>query len=153
MKVDKINEKYFLSPDLDYISNYNELKNKIVTILQYPGQSSLSSSDERIIKINEYSNEILYLASTDRGSSGSPIVLKNTTKVIGIHKQGDPNKNKGNLLYPIIKSLNDSEIEYKIKKYNNNEIYEGEFKNNLREGYGTINFGNTVKPIVVPPLL
>ena len=146
LKDDKINEKYFLSPNLDYINNYNELKTMSICILQYPGQSSLSHSEGDIIEVNDNKNEILYTSSTNKGSSGSPIFLENTKYVIGIHKQGESKKerNKGNLLYPIIKSLNDEEREYKIKKYNNNEIYKGEFKNNLREGYGTINFGNNI---------
>ena len=48
-----------------------------------------------IIKIND-SNELVYDASTESGSSGSPILLKNTTEVIGIHKEGNTHTRKEN---------------------------------------------------------
>jgi hypothetical protein len=51
LKDDKINEKYFLSPNLDYINSYNELKTMSICILQYPGQSSLSNSEVILLKL------------------------------------------------------------------------------------------------------
>ena len=45
------------------------------------------------IYINKYNKyEISYDASTDKGSSGSSIFLKNQAEVIGIHKQGERQK-------------------------------------------------------------
>ena len=50
-----------------------------------------------LTKINNY--DILHKCSTEKGSSGSPILNINTNKVIGIHKEGTIfNFNKGTLL-------------------------------------------------------
>ena len=48
--------------------------------------------------------EFVHDASTDEGSSGSPIFLEGTTKVIGIHKGGNEKtkKNHGDLIWPIV---------------------------------------------------
>ena len=61
-------------------------------IVQYPEGEYLSSSEGKIKKIDNF--EFMYDASTEKGSSGSPILLRNTTKVIGIRKKG----NKKNLI-------------------------------------------------------
>ena len=48
-------------------------------------------------------NEIVHLASTNSGSSGSPLFLENTIKVIGIHKQSnnESTENYDDFIYPI----------------------------------------------------
>ena len=62
----------------------------------------MSFSKGIINSINNY--EFSHLASTQQGSSGSPIFILNTTKVIGIHKQSkkDKSENYGNFIGPII---------------------------------------------------
>jgi V8-like Glu-specific endopeptidase len=70
-------------------------------------------------------SEFVYNASTDKGSSGSPIFLKGTTKVIGIHKSGgvnkDLNKNFGDFIWPIFCYFkNFQKIIIKIQNNNNN---------------------------------
>ena len=77
---DKIKDKYFLIPNI----NKTDYINKDIYIVQFPEGKKLSYSEGKIIDI--YNNELIYNASTKAGSSGSPIFLKNTTKVIGIHK-------------------------------------------------------------------
>ena len=42
---DKINEEYFLLPNIYYMDFFNELKNKEITILQYPLGQKLSFSN------------------------------------------------------------------------------------------------------------
>lgn len=141
---DNIDKSFFLeSPKLENIKKYKEFEGKKIRIPQFPRGGDLQSSKEKITGINIYRNEIYYEASTEEGSSGSPIFLENSEEVIGIHKQAYINKNKGesinigSFLAPIIESLindNDYEENYVV---NNNEIYEGEMnKNKLREGYG-----------------
>ena len=70
----------------------------------------MCNSEGEILKINRY--EIAYNASTKYGLSGSPIFLKNTTEVIGIHKQGSTSKNEnyGSFIYPIINRYNNAII-------------------------------------------
>ena len=59
------------------INNIDYINQKIY-IPQFPEGNKLSVSEGRIIKIND-SNELVYDASTEDGSSGSPVLLKNTT--------------------------------------------------------------------------
>ena len=105
--------------------------NKDVYIVQYPDGNDLSYSEGKIKDINNY--EIIYDASTQPGSSGSPILIKDTTEIIGIHKQGNNFKieNYGTLIYSFIQILN-----YKKKIYENGEYYIGEMLNGLRHGKG-----------------
>ena len=133
-KEDNINKDYFLLPNIEYKNIKEEYENKVIYIPQYPEGCELSNSKGRIKEINNY--EFSNLASTKKGSSGSPIFLEGTIKVIGIHKQGSKynNENYGNFIYPIIESLK-RDLEYDKKNYCK-DIYEGEFKNEKREGYG-----------------
>ena len=71
-------------------------------------------------KIND-SNELVYDASTEDGSSGSPIFLKNTKEVIGIHKEGNTHtrkENYGTLINSIIEFIQSK--NNKSKKSNEN---------------------------------
>ena len=70
--------------------------NKKVIVPQYPKLEDLSYSEGDIKSTENY--EITHLASTDFGSSGSPIFLENSSKVLGIHYGSNENKkeNYGN---------------------------------------------------------
>ena len=112
---DNVREDYFLHPNIDYNdNNFNELKNKIVYVVQFPGGKDLSYSKGKLKNIDKY--EFIHKAGTKSGSSGSPIFLDNTTNVIGIHKSGNKlvKENYGDFIFPIINLLN--------KKMNNNII-------------------------------
>ena len=63
-------------------------------------------SKGEITNIDKY--EFTHLAGTEHGSSGSPIFLDKTTKVIGIHKasSNDEIENYGDFIFPIINILN-----------------------------------------------
>ena len=126
---DKIKDKYFLLPcinDIDY-------KDKDIYIVQYPEGKNLSYSQGKIKTIDNY--ELSYDASTKSGSSGSPILLKNTTEVIGIHKQGSNYKkeNYGTLINSIERFLNSKKIVFSDGKY-----YIGELLNNQLHGKGIL---------------
>ena len=115
LKEDNINEDYFLHPNIDYKDvNYNELKNNKVYIVQFPLGKDMCHSEGEIINIDKY--EFTHKASTLPGSSGSPIFLDKTTKVIGIHKSSNNYKkeNYGDFIFPIINILNNR------NKYNMN---------------------------------
>ena len=128
IKKDKIKDENFLLPNLD---DYMKYINKDIYIVQYPQGDKLSYSEGKIININN--DELIYDASTKLGSSGSPILLKNTTEVIGIHKQGNNRKNEnyGTLICSIIQLL-----KYKKKIYDNGEYYIGEMLNDVPHGKG-----------------
>ena len=120
---DEISKEYFLLPLIDYMNNYNQLINKEISIIQYPrGEMKYSYG---IIKSYEPEYEFSHDANTDEGSSGSPIFLKGTTKVLGIHKSGIKTKkeNFGDFIWPIFtffKNYTDNKIENKEIKYTNN---------------------------------
>ena len=91
---DGIKDKtYFLNPNTD--KNYEEFIGKNIQIIQFPDGKKLSKSEQ---KITERFTKIDYMfyhnASTIEGSSGSPIILKDDDKVLGIHKGGIRGKKK-----------------------------------------------------------
>ena len=137
IKSDNIDNKYFLIPNLYKIFVGNE-----ICIPQFP-KGKLSYSYGKIKEINDFT--FVYDAGTNFGSSGSPIFLKDTTKVIGIHKQGNTEKleNYGTLIYSIIELLqnenNNSNISNIGKLYNNKgDCYIGQTINKLPNGKGKL---------------
>ena len=115
---DNIKDKLFLQPNYDYINGYQQFENMKIFIPQYPEGKRLSYS-EGIIKIitHETFYEFSHLSSTKHGSSGSPIFLKGTNLVLGIHNQSNKHKteNYGQFIGPIIESL-ENDFEFKKGK-------------------------------------
>ena len=113
---DLIKQKYFLFPNINNIDYINQK----IYIPQYPEGNKLSFSEVKIIKINIENDELVYDASTKSGSSGSPILLKDTTEIIGIHKQGSERRkeNYGTLINSIIEFIQSE--NNKPKKSNEN---------------------------------
>ena len=136
---DNLNNKY-LELD-DSIINYFKLKekedpnylnkiycNKSIYIINYPEDKDVKVSYGQPPKL--FNSEIKHYCSTKEGSSGSPILLINNQKLIGIHYGCSKNYgfNKGTLLiYSIIefeKINNNILLINKEEKYieNNNKI-------------------------------
>ena len=138
------NEKYDVTiieiKKEDNINNYLELDDKIINdilnntndnydylgetiyIIQYPNHK-LSVSYGVLKKIFDDKNyEFSHICSTEKGSSGSPILNYLNNKIIGIHKEwSGKNFNKGSFLNEPIKEF--------INRYNkNNNIIN--YKNN-----------------------
>ena len=162
---DNINKDFFLSPkyyDINY--NYKELENKNIYIPQFPKGKNLHLSEGKLKKINQNYFEFSHLANTQKGSSGSPILIYGTSDIIGIHigYENDPNKNNkiGCFIWPIILTLkknikiidiNKNRYYYigetingvpngKVKIFDKNNyhlIFDGHFKNGKSEGEGT----------------
>ena len=82
---DAIDDSYFLLPQ-DNI-DCNKLVNNFIYLPQFPEGGNLKKAKGKIKRIEN--GEIVHLASTNNGSSGSPLFLENSIKVIGIHKQGN----------------------------------------------------------------
>ena len=110
---DKLNN--FLELDYNYNKNGKESK-KNIYVLQYPKGNECCVSYGNIKYIKEY--EIEHSCSTEVGSSGGPIILLDTFKVIGVHKGSGKNKednNYGTLLkYPISEFIGNIEIKNEI---------------------------------------
>ena len=102
-----INYIDFLDYDLNYINGNDQYKDLEVYVLGYPkGLESVAESGV-IRRINNF--EFYHDINTEGGSSGSPILLFNINKVIGIHKQADIAKqlNVGTFINIIFEKIND----------------------------------------------
>ena len=109
----------------------------------YIKEKKLKKAEGIIKYISKY--ELSYSANTNKGSSGSPIFLKNNINVIGIHKAGVGTiENIGDFIYPVINLIKED-----IRKIRNNgkyingkyiygdcKYYIGEYKNNIPNGKG-----------------
>jgi len=111
---DGIKDIEYLNYDKNYIDGYSQYKGMEVLSLGYPFGKDLTNGSGEIININGY--EFEHNISTEQGSSGSPIILFNVLKVIGIHKYGDLEKrvNVGIFIGEIF-----DEIKNDLKKVNN----------------------------------
>ena len=143
LDIDNISKEYFLMYENETLINF-KLINSIIYTAQFPKGKEFKSAKGKIIKINN--NEFTHLASTDTGSSGSPIFLEKSIKVIGIHKQSHKYKkeNYADFIYPAISLIKMDIIEIRNKgkyikgKYiwEDGKYYLGEFKNNKPNGKG-----------------
>ena len=108
-----INYIDFLDYDLNYINGCDQYKDLEVYALGYPkGLDSIAESGV-IKKIDNF--EFYHDINTEGGSSGSPIILFNINKVVGIHKQADMIKqlNVGTFINIIFEKINDKKANSK----------------------------------------
>ena len=109
----------------DYIMNNDSKSNYLkqdICIVQHPNGEELSFDKGEIKSIDGY--EIEHSVSTDYGSSGSPILLLNNSKIIGIHKARDKKYNRGTFMKNILDDINNN--MYMIpqnRNYNNNNMF------------------------------
>ena len=141
---DGIEEKYFLSPDInDYSSNQKELKNlinkEIITFGFIP-RGYLTYFEGTIKKIND-NNEFIHSIKNKKLLKGSPILLKDKNEIIGINK--GPKKEKSDYCADFIGPIYNYYKE-KIEKIElgDNEYYIGETNNGIPNGKGKYKFAN-----------
>ena len=84
LSIDRIKEKYFLLPNIEYANDYNKLKNKNIYVPQQPKEVIIDYVIATIEDINK--NELSYNAGALPGLPGTPIILDKTKEVIGIIK-------------------------------------------------------------------
>jgi hypothetical protein len=138
-------KNFFLSPEPKIMNGYDKYNKVEAYIAHFPLDSELKINDGNIIGINKYSFQFTHSIDTQSGSSGGPIFEKDSIYILGIHKQGSEvkKKNYASFIYPIVDSLNNNNDYYEMKYYDSEDsIYEGEIKNNLREGYGKLIYKN-----------
>ena len=118
-KCDDINDDYFLFPELDYIKK--DLKNKQIFIPQFHLGKKIENTLGIIRNINKY--EFTLLVNKDQVSSGNPIFLCDTKKVIGIYKQNNNSVSENNVdfIYPIFDLIKEDIKKIKSFVNNNNE--------------------------------
>ena len=142
---DNIEKNLFLLPDLEYMNSFQALINKEITIIQYPLADKLCYSNGILKKIEKF--EFTHFASTQPCSSGSPVFLKDSTKVIGIHKASkkDNSENYGDFIGPIFNFIKNN-FKFNIIKLDNGDCYYGGLNNNLKNGKGILYYDNgTIK--------
>lgn len=90
----QLHEGYVNNPEFEFFNPYNGVfdEEDPIYIFQYPN-GKLSFADGFIVKSSSFN--YFHNASTDEGSSGSPILNKNM-EVIGIHKANQETQNEGN---------------------------------------------------------
>ena len=121
----EINKEFFFkNNDIEALakSNYKMLEDINIHILQYPGSGNiLSISQGNYLGIYNI-NEFFHNASTELGSSGSPVFIfyKGKIVIFGIHKGRNKNKNIGEFIYPIIHSLKINAV------FDKSNIFKGE---------------------------
>jgi len=118
----------FLVYDKNYIDNgYNIYKNVDIFSIEHPLGKDAVCASGTIIDINNY--EFDHNISTDKGSSGSPIILLNNNmniiQVIGIHKNSDPKHkiNGGTFIGEIFNEINDENNNKNSIKIEKDENY------------------------------
>ena len=94
----------------------------------YPLGNDIECAPGKIVSISD--KEFLHNCDTERGFSGSPIILASNSKVIGVHKEGiiDKNLNAGTLL-GIIGEFTENKDNINIKK---NKIFNAIDKMNIK---------------------
>ena len=139
-ETDKIyNDIIFLDYDLNCIkTKYPSYKSEDVFSIEHPNGKDAASASGIIINI--YECEFDQNISTDKGSSGCPIILLNSNinmiQVIGIHKEGDK-KNKingGTFIGEIFNKDLNNDLNNNNNNYITAEIYikEEDINKNIR---------------------
>ena len=144
---DKIDYTYFLSYNEEYDESYKEFINKDIEIYQYPLGGKISLSFGKILEIFKDNDYMFYHdADTQKGSSGSPIVLRGKESVIGIHTGGrkDKAKNYGIFIGIIIDNMETYKKNGEWREYykNGNLKYEGNFLDDEYDGNGKFYYEN-----------
>ena len=117
LESDNIIDYFKIEPKL-FKYDKNKLKNNDIFILQFPNGNDLSFSYGKILSLKD--NKIIHSASTDNGSSGSPIIRRSKdNNIIGLH-YGGYKKNKNEYKFNLATSF--KSILDNIKQQYYNEI-------------------------------
>ena len=143
---DNIHKDYFL----EQYSVGTNFEYKKCNIAYYNSNNNLMYQK---VGINSIKNNYIieYNCDTNKFINGSPILIEDDNRVMGIHRKG---VNYGTLIYPIINYFEDKKL-YDICKcmnfekndkyeYDNGSYYIDEWKNGLRHGKGTF-YDNNLK--------
>ena len=106
LKENEVPIQYFLEPDYNMSDNYEQYIGKKIIIHQFPKGLEQCFSEGKISGISKEKREMFYKVSTEEGSSGSPVIVKDTNLVIGVHKEGFKYENCANFFDVV---LNDNE--------------------------------------------
>ena len=128
----------YLEYDLNYIIGYKQYLKAELFTAEYPKDEIEFASGkiieilyDDIYKFYEFKHNI----DTEPGSSGSPIILLHTLKVIGIHKQGDRDMNSpinyGTFIGEIFNENNNNNLMKVSSKIKDLEISQNNYNSNV----------------------
>jgi len=151
-KSDDINNYFEIEPELNEFNKEFIEKNKPdIFILQYPNGNDISFSEGRMLSLRN--NKIIHSASTNSGSSGSPIIRRcHDNYIIGLHNKGVKKKEnyyKYNLATPfnlIIDDINNkNHFVINNNMFINNDILFNNIlkKNNIQNSNNLFNNNNS----------
>ena len=120
-------KKYYI------LDNCNNLINKRIYYPKIINENEINYSKSLIKSIKKY--EFIFSGKEILNYVGYPVFVDGNTTVLGIIYNQEKYNNFGYLIFPIINSLKNNYI-IKGKKDYELAIYEGEFKNGKRDGYG-----------------
>ena len=125
---DDISWVYFLEPDYDMNNGFDQYLGKKIVIHQYPLSNEQCYAKGIISNINKDDKIIIHKCSSEKGSSGSPIILEGSKFVLGIHFYRNINHyyyGDENYGYFIIDVLNDLDRINTVKYYKekNKNVY------------------------------
>ena len=117
----------------------NFYKKKSIYTLNYPKGKNIVVSYGLIKYIKE--KEILHLCNTELGSSGSPLLLIDSCKVIGVHIGGNSicNYNEGIFFKYAIDAFN-KKFKNISNKNNSNYIFDNKAKNEIKLKYMILDY-------------
>ena len=144
-------EGYFKIDENIIEYSIDKYKNKEIFILQYPKGKELSFSSGIILGIKN--NKIMHNSSTYEGSSGSPIILRNSNNsIIGLH-YGSNKNDRFNLstniisIFNHIKNYNNNYFNYNYNNYINNNYNNYIINNYNNNNYIINNYNNYINNI------
>ena len=136
--------------DLNYIDGNNtQYINQDIFILQHPRGEVAHVAAGKIIELDKKDDyKFMHTASTDGGSSGSPIILYNNERVVGVHKgalqiNNEEIVNLGTFIGVIIDEIKElimkEEEEEEEKEEEEEDEKENDSLNNENEGEDDLN--------------
>ena len=125
LPTDIISDDCFLIPDINYMReiNKNELNNQKILMVHY-SMNNFNILRGKIVKINKFEFNYIKLDGHDNNeySSGSPIFLSYSEKVIGMHKDASQKGYNGILFWPIFEYLNSLDQSSNKNNNDNNKV-------------------------------
>ena len=145
----------------DYINNYLNLDRQIIDKITDKDETSINTNkyfnnlfEKKTIYILNYveemlvsygllnsidGNQISHKCYTQEGASGSPILLLESNKIIGVHNRGSGHKFKFNFGVFLVKPLIDFLTKYKATFSSHSNKFEGQiYKNNTNQNIDRI---------------
>lgn len=102
---DEMDNVEYLDYDPDYRNGFRHYQQVSVFASGFPYGEKMQTGIGCIVNVRDNNYEFEHDIATDQGSSGSPIILSNNQKVIGVHKKANSKYNEGTFIGAIIDEM------------------------------------------------